>query len=153
TGIALQEYEPTTNIAIGLDGTLYVAFADNRDGLHDVEHPVSNNDVFLVSSTDGGTTWTDPTVVSAAPGDQGRPALAVNPVTGELGVLFYDRSADPEGKTMNTTLATGLPGAFRSETISTAPSQLSGDLWLSENLSDCQRCVFHVGEYLGLAYD
>ena len=77
----------------------------------------------------------------------------MNPVTGELGILFYDRSDDPQGKTMNVTLATGSPGDFDMETICTAPSHLSGDLWLSENLPNCHQCVYHVGEYLGLAYD
>jgi hypothetical protein len=132
---------------------LHVAFYDNRNGLHDVAHPVSNSDVFLMSSSDDGQTWSGPDVVSDAPGDQFRPALAVNPVTGDLGVLFYDRSAHPDGKVMNVTLATGLPGHFALATVSTAPSHLSRDLWLSETLSDCIQCVYHVGEYIGLAYD
>src|SRR5213079_1117962 len=46
-----------SNLAYGLDGTLYVAFSDNRHGRHDKPHPVSNNDVFLMSSADGGQTW------------------------------------------------------------------------------------------------
>jgi hypothetical protein len=153
SGIGLFPFPAGNNLlTVGLDGTLYLAFSDNRDGRHDVEHPVSNSDVFLMTSTDGGQTWTGPDVASDAPGDQWKPALSVSPVTGELGVVFYDRGEAPGGKTVNVTLATGLPGHFELETITTAPSHLSNDLWLSENLSDCHRCVYHVGEYIGLAY-
>jgi hypothetical protein len=49
-------------------------------------------------------------------------------------------------------LATGLPGSFKLSRISTAPSHFSGDLWFTENLRDCRRCVYHIGEYIGIAY-
>src|SRR5206468_3912791 len=96
--------------------------------------------------------WSGPDVVSDAPGDQFKPAIAVNPATGKLGILFYDRNSDPQGKTMNVSLATGLPGSFSVETITTAPSHLSDDLWNAASVFDCHQCVFHLGEYIGLAY-
>src|SRR5439155_8499115 len=68
------------------------------------------------------------------------------------GVLFYDRSNAPQGKSMNVTLATGLPGSFELTTVSTASSHLSGDLWFTQTLPDCSHCTFHIGEYIGLAY-
>lgn len=122
------------------------------NGGHDVALPTSNADVFVMSSTDGGQTWTGPNVVSDAPGDQFKPAIALNPVTDQLGILFYDRSGDPHGKTMNVTLATGLPGSFTQTKITSAPSHVSHDLWFTETLPDCWRCVFHIGEYIGLAF-
>jgi hypothetical protein len=139
-------------LAVDSAGTLYVSFDDNRNGFHDVDHPVSNYDVFIMASTDAGTTWTDPAVVSNAPGDQFKPNVAVNPFNGELGILFYDRSDDPNGKTMNVTLATGVLGSFDLRTITTASSHLNGDLWDQQTLPDCKYCVFHIGEYIGLAY-
>jgi hypothetical protein len=139
-------------LAMTSDGKLYLTFDDNRNGLHDAEHPVSNNDVFVMTSTDGGSTWSGPDVVDDAPGDQFKPSIAVNRVTGELGILFYDRSDDPEGKTAEVTLATGLPNSFELSRISTAPSHLSDDLSFTQTLPDCHRCVFHIGEYIGIAY-
>jgi hypothetical protein len=152
TGTDLPPFPPGGYLAAGPDGTLYMVFADNRDGRHDVEHPVSNVDVFLMTSTNSGQTWTGPDVVSDAPGDQFKPSIAMNPVTGELGILFYDRGDDPDGQTMEVTLASGLPGSFQLNTVSTAPSHLSDDLWFTQTLPDCFHCVFHIGEYLGLAY-
>ena len=141
-----------SNVVVSLDGTLYVAFSDNRDGRHDKLHPISNQDVFLMSSPDGGLTWTGPGVVADGPGDQYKPSLSVDLVTGELGILFYDRSADPHGDTMDVTLATGLPGDFDQERVTTAPSHLSDDIWFTQTLPGCSLCVFHIGEYIGLSY-
>jgi len=39
-----------------------------------------------------------------------------------------------------------------SATITTAPSHLSHDLWWQQTLPDCRRCVYHIGEYLGVAF-
>jgi hypothetical protein len=141
-----------STLAADANGTLYLAFYDNRNGVHDVDNPISNTDVFLMTSADNGQTWSGPSLVDGAPGDQFKPSLAMNPVTGELGVLFYDRTNDPSGKTMNVTLATGLPGSFDLQTITTAPSHLNGDLWDQTTLPDCKFCVFHIGEYIGLSY-
>ncbi len=153
TGTALDPIFGANNssLARSLDGTLYLAFSDNRNGLHDVDHPVSNTDVFLMTSADGGETWTGPDMVASGENDQYKPSLAVNPVTGELGILFYDRSDTPN-KTMNVTLATGAPGDFDLTRITTAASHVSDDLWLTYTLRDCHRCTWHVGEYIGLAY-
>jgi len=152
TGIGLAPLSFDGQMAVGPDGTLYVAFSDNRNGRHDVAHPVSNSDVFVMTSTDGGRTWKGPDVVSDAPGDQWNPLPSIDPVTGDLGLLFFDRRSDPQGKTMNVTLATGRPGSFELDTIATAPSHLNRDLWFSQTFPDCVRCVYHVGEYVGLAF-
>jgi hypothetical protein len=139
-------------LATAPDGTLYLTFSDNRNGHHDVDHPVSNDDVFVMTSKDRGQTWTGPDLVAGALGDEFNPNIAVNPVTGELGIAFYDRSGDPRGKTMNVTLATGLPGSFDLTRITTAPSHLSADLWWQQTLPACDRCVYHIGEYFGIAF-
>jgi hypothetical protein len=151
-GTALLPIYLHSNVVMTSDGTLYVAFSDNRNGRHDVRYPVSNWDVFLMSSADGGQSWTGPEVVSDAPGDQFKPSLSVNPKTGDLGILYYDRSVDPGRKTMNVTLATGMPGHFEFRTVTSEPSHVSDDLWFTQMLPGCDRCAFHIGEYLSLAY-
>ena len=78
--------------------------------------------------------------------------MAVDAATGKLGIAFYDRTADPKGTTMNVTLATGLPGDFEFTRITTAPSHLSYDLWWAQVLPGCSNCVYHIGEYFGIAF-
>ena len=56
------------------NGRLYLVFSDNRNGIHDSDHPVTNSDVFVVSSTNGGSDWTTPTPVDAG---RGRPVVPV----------------------------------------------------------------------------
>ena len=48
------------NMSVGSDGTLFIVFADNRAGTHDVPNPISDMNVYVVSSGDGGATWTAP---------------------------------------------------------------------------------------------
>jgi len=139
-------------VVAGPDGTLYVTFSDNRNGHHDVQHPVSNDDVFVMTSHDGGQTWSGPDLVAGRIGDEFNPTIAVNPKTGELGIAFYDRTGDPKGKTMNVTLATGMPGDFELTRVTTAPSHLSHDLWWAQTIPGCSSCVYHIGEYFGLAF-
>src|SRR6202008_3796032 len=90
--------DPTSN------GRLYLVFSDNRNGVHDSDHPITNSDVFVVSSTNGGTSWTPPTLVDTGAGDQWFPWADVNPVTGALGVLYHDRGP-ANGSTYTTALA------------------------------------------------
>jgi hypothetical protein len=78
-------------VASPIDGTLYQVFSDNRTGAHDVDSPVSNEDAFVMTSTDGGATWAGPDFVSGSPGDEWFAHADVNPLTGELGVVFNDR--------------------------------------------------------------
>ena len=43
-----------------VNGRLYLVFSDNRNGTHDVDNPVTNSDVFIVTSANGGGSWTSP---------------------------------------------------------------------------------------------
>jgi hypothetical protein len=135
-----------------LDGSLYLVFSDNRNGVHDSDEPITNADVFLMTSTDGGQTWTGPDPVTTAPGDQFMPYAAVDPTTGDLGVVFYDRSADPPNL-FDVTLVTGTPGHFTSNRITTESSHLDKNLWFPAGVPSCPKCASWVGEYIGLAYD
>ncbi|MDQ2772700.1 MAG: glycosyl hydrolase [Bacteroidota bacterium] len=73
-------------------GTIYVNWTDQRNGLGDT-------DVWLTSSTDGGLTWTAPRRVNNDPPgtQQFFTWLSVDPVTGYLWFVFYDRRSYPAG--------------------------------------------------------
>jgi hypothetical protein len=67
-------------------GHVYIVFSDQRNGLDDT-------DVFFVKSTDGGSTWTSPAQVieESSPAHQFFPWATIDPVTGIVYVVFYDR--------------------------------------------------------------
>jgi hypothetical protein len=85
------------------NGTIYIAWEDGRNNPQfDVLAGTYNfGDIVLVKSTDGGTSWTSPKMVSPTPADftgvgrdQFQPAVAVNR-DGVLAVCYYDRRNDP----------------------------------------------------------
>lgn len=84
---------------------LYVAWSDYRNG--DV-------DVFCASSADSGRTWSNPVRVNNDPIhngiDQFFQWMAVDPVTGDVYVQFYDRRDDPGNRTTGFTLARSTSG-------------------------------------------
>jgi hypothetical protein len=67
-------------------GTIYVNWTDQRNGSHDT-------DVWLVKSTDYGTTWTSPVRVNDDPpgNQQFFTWMAIDQTTGFLYFVFYDR--------------------------------------------------------------
>ncbi|MBU1009105.1 MAG: T9SS type A sorting domain-containing protein [Bacteroidetes bacterium] len=67
-------------------GTIYVNFADQRNGTDDT-------DIWLVKSTDSGNTWSDPIRVNDDPAGKQQffTWMAVDQVTGYLYLVFYDR--------------------------------------------------------------
>lgn len=79
---------------------LYLSWSDFRNG--DV-------DVFCVSSTDGGRTWSKPVRVNSDPIhdgiDQFFQWMAVDPESGDVYVQFYDRREDPANRKTGFTLA------------------------------------------------
>ena len=92
------------SIAAGPHDTLYVAWADARDG---------DLDVFLRRSDDGGATWSPAARVNDNPkGDrtsQYLPQVDVAP-NGRVDVLFFDRRRDPRNIMMDATLASSSDG-------------------------------------------
>lgn len=75
-------------------GNLYVLFADQRAG-------VTDTDIFLIRSTDGGETWTKPLRVNQDPKGKHQffPWLAVDESTGYLYAVYYDRRAYADNQT------------------------------------------------------
>ncbi|HYV36302.1 MAG TPA: sialidase family protein [Gemmataceae bacterium] len=85
-------------------GTIYVCWGDARNG---------DPDVFLMTSRDGGETWSKPLRVNNdAKGnkkDQWFPWMAVDPVDGSLNIAYYDRGAH-KGTFTDVTLARSVDG-------------------------------------------
>jgi hypothetical protein len=109
---------------------LYLVFSDNRNGTR----RVSNADVFLFVSKDGGTTWIGPTRVNDDPSAQppnrncqrqGNPAC---PTTnfgaeqwwpwvdiserGDVNIVFYDRRLDPDSAAHEWPTSRTTPGDY-----------------------------------------
>lgn len=86
-------------------GSLYLSWSDFRNG--DV-------DVFLATSRDHGRTWSQPIRVNSDPThdgiDQFFQWMAVDPVTGDVYVQFYDRRDDPTNRKTGVTLARSTDG-------------------------------------------
>lgn len=68
-------------------GNIYILWSDQRNG-------TTNTDIFLLKSEDGGITWSDRMMVNTdgTSTHQFFPNVVVDPVTGILYVVYYDRS-------------------------------------------------------------
>jgi hypothetical protein len=130
------------------NGRLYLVFADNRNGTHDVASPVTNVDVFLMTSTNGGATWSGPTQVDASPTDQWFPWVDVNPTNGTAGVLYNDREvANPS---LYDAALTELPGS--KTIVSTAPSHPTQSAFFQAEVPGCETCATFHGDYINIDY-
>jgi subtilisin-like proprotein convertase family protein len=141
-------------------GRLYVAFTGHIPGTFPNTildrgdprfrpNPTDNTDIFLVTSDDGGLTWTsnltqvnsDSSFVNPFPGAPGiiqandsfseglrpqfDPAVAVDPSTGTLVMSFYDARYDAAGVRVTTTVAYSIDGGqtYSPENFANAPKQ------------------------------
>lgn len=85
-------------------GTVYVLWSDQRNGEHDT-------DVFLIKSTDAGQTWGQVRRVNddTTHREQFFPWLAVDPMSGFLYIVFYDRR-NTSGDTTDVYMAKSTDG-------------------------------------------
>ena len=85
-------------------GTLYVNWIDARNG---------DPDVFVMSSRDGGNTWSAPLRVNDDPLKNGKVQfftwMAIDPADGSVNIIFYDRR-DTSGTETRLTLARSVDG-------------------------------------------
>ena len=85
-------------------GTLYVNWIDARNG---------DPDVFVMSSRDGGDSWSEPVRVNDDQVKNGKEQfftwMSVDPVDGSVNVVFYDRR-DLSGALTGVTLARSVDG-------------------------------------------
>ncbi len=125
-------------------------FADDRAGQHDVPQPVTDTDVYIVTSSDG-VSWSAPVAVAAGPGDQWFPWVDANPALGGVGILFNQRSTvDPH--LYDISLATGSPGSFSLATVSTASSNPYQAAFFRAHTASCWLCTRFHGDYICIAY-
>jgi len=95
-------------------GTVYVNWTDVRNGK-------DNTDVFIAKSTDNGTTWSKPIKVNSdkTTTHQFLTWMSVDPATGFIYIVYYDRSNTRNNETA-VTLSVSYDGGdtFVSKTIS-----------------------------------
>jgi hypothetical protein len=151
TGYQLRVWGVGNMVASPLDGTLYLVFSDNRNGVHNAAHPVTNTDVFLMVSTNGGTSWSGPLQVDAGAGDQWFPWVDVDPTNGTIGILYHDRGAS-NGDLYSTALAQGTPGSLVKTTVSANPSNPVNSVFFKAHAEGCDACATFHGDYIGLSY-
>ena len=150
TGYQLRVNSAGNLVASPSTGQLYLVFADNRNGKHDTDKPVTNTDVFVLSSSDG-VTWTAPSRVDSGRSDQWFPWVDVNPVSGAIGVVYNDRpTSDPS--VYNVSLAQGAPGAFAKTVVTTASSHPTESRFFRARTPGCEDCATFHGDYIAIAY-
>jgi hypothetical protein len=109
-------------------GTLYVNWIDARNG---------DPDVFLMSSKDGGETWTSPVRVNDDPVKNGKVQfftwMAVDPVDGSINVVFYDRR-DTDGSQTRLTVARSVDGgkSFVNHKVDVAPFAVNSRVFFGD---------------------
>ena len=112
---------------------------------------VTNSDVVVSESTDGGQTWSAPGAY-AIPGDQFMPWGAFD-ASGTLRVGTFDRSYDPSNHEYGYSVLTGMPGSFTSTAASTVLSDpTTGDRWFARNLNaSFPFATAFLGDYSNIA--
>ena len=98
-------------------GTIYVNWSDQRNG-------TDNTDIFISKSTDKGETWSKPIQVNNDKTEthQFLTWMSVDPKTGYIYVIYYDRSAYDDTQT-DVVLSVSYDGgeSFTGKTISESP--------------------------------
>lgn len=109
-------------------GTLYVNWIDARNG---------DPDVFLMSSRDGGDTWTSPVRVNDDPLKNGKVQfftwMTVDPVDGSINIIFYDRR-DTEGTQTRVTVARSVDGgkSFVNHKVDLPPFPVNSNVFFGD---------------------
>jgi hypothetical protein len=106
-GLARANGMPVTGVDLSNGpnkGTLYVNWIDERNG---------DPDVFVMSSRNGGETWSAPVRVNDDPVKNGKAQfftwMSVDPADGSINIVFYDRR-DGAGTQTRLTLARSVDG-------------------------------------------
>ncbi len=121
--------------------TLSMAYAADPGGTDEA-------DVFLITSTDGGTTWSTPTRVNddATSNDQFHPAIAVTP-SGAIEVAWYDKRNAANDDAWDVYLAQSTDGG----TTFSANVPITDQSFATP--TDAWGIEPWMGEYLGLDVD
>lgn len=87
-------------------GTIYVNWADQRNGIDDT-------DIWLIKSSDGGNTWTEPKAVNneyTSKGHQFLTWLTIDQTTGYLYCVYYDRRKHENDRDTDVYLSYSVDG-------------------------------------------
>lgn len=121
-------------------GNIYVLWSDQRNG-------TANTDIFLLRSEDGGTTWSDRLMVNtdASSTHQYFPNIVVDPITGIIYVVYYDRSQHTGNET-DVWMARSDDGgdSFTNFKISSLPFTPSDQIFFGDYID--------IDAYAGLIY-
>lgn len=141
-------------------GRVYLAYVDNEGDPG--ANPVTDTNIFLAYSDDQGQTWAGGDagtqtsrirVVDTPDSDQFFAAAAVDPIDGDIQVLYLDGRSD---RTLyDTTLATaptGL-GSFSHQQLNDVPSNPNHARSNRAFVPDCRDCTDFIGDYVGLDVD
>jgi hypothetical protein len=144
TGYQVRVWGAGNIVASPIDGTLYLAFMDNRAGKHDTNHPVTDANVFLMRSTDGGAHWQGPKAATTKPTDQWFPWVDVNPRNGDIGVVYHDRTFDGP---YQTSFEWGTWGNLQHRIVSSEASHPRNSLFFRAAVEGCWKCATFHGDY------
>jgi hypothetical protein len=131
-------------------GILYVVWTDNRDGAHDVAHPVTDTNVFMSLSTNGGVSWSGPIRVTAGTSDKWFPWVAAR--AGKVGVVYQEEVGTGTYVT-NLATSTNNGASWSYQTVSNAVSDANHSVWFRAHAPDCDQCATFIGDYIGMAFD
>jgi hypothetical protein len=125
--------------------SLYIAFSDNRNGTV----ASTDTDIVVIKSTDGGTSWNAPVVLTSA-NDQFYPWATVGS-DGNVRVAFSDRSYDPSNIQYGETLASSFDGgtSFSSLRVDTGLSNPNDSRFVTNGGTTNGKATF-IGDYNGL---
>ncbi len=141
---------------------LYIAFSDNSAGVALCAAPCTSatvtteTQVFVVSSSNGGSTWSSSILVpkggATATSDAFYPWVAVDASTGHVKVAFSDRSYDSANIRYGETLATSTDhgATFSSSRVDTGLSNPNDSRWFTNGGTTKGKTTF-LGDYGGLA--
>ncbi len=109
-------------------GTIYINWSDQRNGETDT-------DIWLIKSTDGGNTWTAPKRVNDDDSQRHQffTWMDVDPVTGHVYIVFYDRREHKGDKT-DVYMAYSKDGGdtFTNVKISKSPFKPTSDVFFGD---------------------
>jgi hypothetical protein len=131
------------SLAFDSSGRLYLAYADADPANFD------NTDVFLIHSDDNGLTWSAPLKVNddATANSQFMPALAVDPVTGDVAVSWYDaRNSAADNRVQEYAAVSTDRGASFRPNLAVGPG-FSGGTSFDQFLGDYNGVAFLNGAF------
>jgi hypothetical protein len=140
---------------------LYISYSDNSKGVAlcapscTPSTVTTNTDVFIASSTNGGSSWNMPVPLppgGASDNDQFYPWAAVTSTGGVLKVAFKDRSYDTANIKYGETLATSTNDgvSFSSTHVDSGLSNPNDSRWFTNGGTTMGKATF-IGDYEGLS--